>query len=58
MKHTEQRPEKIRDPYLGPRWVLVGCELCGAKGRYKFLSNARIAAQRHNEQSHDGEVTR
>jgi hypothetical protein len=48
-RHGTMRPERLKDPYLGWRYVLVGCDFCGAKGRYKFIDNAKRAAKRHNE---------
>ena len=47
--HGKIRPERMRDPYLGLRWVLVGCDWCGAKGRYRTKAEAMRSAVRHND---------
>jgi hypothetical protein len=47
--HGTMRPERMLDPYLGKwRWVLVGCDWCGVKGRYKTKAEAQAGAKRHN----------
>lgn len=48
MEHAVQHPEQHTDPILGPVWVRVGCELCGAVGRYDSEGIASAHADKHN----------
>ena len=49
-RHGTMQPERIKDPFLGWRYVLVGCDWCGAKGRYVDRATAQTQADRHNNE--------
>lgn len=56
MTHARVHPERMKDPVLGDVWVLVGCDWCGAKGRYKYSGTAHHYAHVHNAHAHRTEV--
>ena len=52
-RHGTMVPKRIRDPYLegAYRWVLVGCDWCGARGRFRSRESAQVQADRHNAEA-------
>lgn len=44
----ETTTQKVKDPFLGPCWVVV-CSWCGAFGRFELELDAQSVAERHHE---------
>ncbi len=50
--HTPtQTIQRLNDPYFGKVWVRVGCDWCGAKGRYQSEAIAQAHADKHNQEA-------